>query len=178
MAAPAVGFFGPDVWLARRRAERIAAARRDLPVLLDLLRVSVAAGMSLPEALAQVGRRSRAPLARLWGGVAAQVAVGMPLAAALEAHRRELPMPEVDALAASLERAVRHGAPLGETLAGQARQARLARRRRVQEDAARAAPKMQLVIALLLVPSVMLLVAAALVRALASGGAGAMLSGF
>jgi tight adherence protein C len=44
-------------------------------------------------------------------------------------------------------------------------------RRHVQEDAARAGPKIQLVVALLLVPSVLLLVAAALVSALAGSGA-------
>jgi tight adherence protein C len=176
VAAPLAGFFGPEVWLARRRTDRLMAVRRDLPALLDLLGASVAAGLSLPEALAEVARRSRAPLARLWGGIAAQVAVGVPLAAALEAHRREVPIAEVESFTAALERAARHGAPLAETLAAQARTARLARRRAVQEDAARAGPKMQLVVALLLVPSVMLVVAAALLSALAGGGA-AMLSG-
>ena len=71
---------------------------------------------------------------------------------------------------AALERAGRHGAPLGETLASQARGARLAHRREIEERAARAAPKIQLVVALLLVPSVLLLVAAALAAALIGGG--------
>ena len=62
----------------------------------------------------------------------------------------------------ALERARRHGAPLADTLAAQARDAALALAARVQEDAARAGPKIQLVVALLLVPSVLLLVAAAL----------------
>jgi tight adherence protein C len=178
VGAPVLGFLLPDLWLARRRAERFAAVRRDLPGLLDLLRVAVEAGLSLPEALAEVSRRSRAPLARLWGGVAAQVAVGVPLADALAAHRAEIPIAEVEAFTAALARAARHGAPLSETLAAQARDARLTRSRAIQEQAARAGPKMQLVVALMLVPSVMLIVAAALLSALADGGAGAMLSGF
>ena len=175
MGAPLAGLFAPDVWLARRRRERIAAVRRDLPALLDLLRVSVEAGMSLPEALAQVAQRSRAPLAGVWGGLAAQVTVGVPLASALEAHRLELPIAEVEAFTGALMRATRHGAPLSDTLAAQAREARFARRRRIQEDAARAGPKMQLVVALLLVPSVMLLVAAGLVSALSGGDTGGAL---
>jgi tight adherence protein C len=178
VAAPGLGFFAPDVWLARRRAERVAEVRRDMPALLDLLGVAVEGGLSLPAALAEVGRRSRAPLARSWGGMAAQVAVGLPLAGALEANRTELRIPEVDSFAGALARAVRHGAPLTETLAAQAREVRLARRRAIQEEAARAGPKMQLVVALLLVPSVMLLVTAALVSALADGGADGLLTGF
>lgn len=177
VAGPGAGFLGPDLWLARRRAERLAAARRDLPSLLDLLRVAVDAGLSLPEALAEVARRSRAPLAREWGGVAAQVAVGVALEDALERHREELPAAEVEAFTRALARATRHGSPLSQTLESQARDARLARRRAIQEEAARAGPKMQLVVALLLVPSVMLIVAAALLSALAGGGAGAMFSG-
>ena len=166
-AAPALGFALPDLWLARRRARRVAEVRRDMPALLDLLGVAVEAGLSLPAALAEVGARSHASLARAWAGIAAQVAVGVPLTDALEAHRREIAIPEVDSFAGALARAVRHGTPLGDTLAVQAREVRLARRRAIQEEAARAGPKMQLVVALLLVPSVMLLVAAALVAALA-----------
>ena len=93
----------------------------------------------------------------------------MPLTDALETHRRALAMPEVDAFTGALDRALLHGAPLADTLVAQAREVRLARRRAIQEQAARAAPKMQLVVALLLVPSVMLLVAAALMSALSDG---------
>ncbi len=178
ITAPALGFVAPDIWLSRRRAERVAAIRRDMPALLDLLGVAVAGGLSLPGALAEVGARSRSPLARAWGGVGAQVAVGVPLLDALERHRADLRMPEVDAFAGALARAMRHGAPLAETLTAQAREVRLARRRMVQEEAARAGPKMQLVVALLLVPSVMLLVAAALITALIDGGAADALTGF
>ena len=81
-------------------------------------------------------------------------------------------MPEIESFIGALGRAARHGAPLSDTLAAQARDARLSRRRAIQEDAARAGPKMQLVVALLLVPSVMLLVAAALLSALLDGGSG------
>lgn len=89
---------------------------------------------------------------------------------ALAGMVERVPLPEVRALVAALDRARRHGAPLAETLAAQARDARFALARRVREDAARAGPKMQLVVALLLVPSVLLLVAAALAAALLRSG--------
>jgi tight adherence protein C len=75
----------------------------------------------------------------------------------------------VPALVAALRRAERHGAPLGPSLAAQAREARARETQRTLEAAARAAPQIQLVVALLLVPAVLLLVAAALVPALAGG---------
>ena len=166
IAAPFAGFLAPDLWLARLAAERARRVRHELPTLLDLLRVTVEAGGSLPEALRQVGERADGPLAAEWQAIGRQVALGVPLATALVAMVEHVPLPEVRALVAALDRARRHGAPLAETLAAQARDARFALARRVREDAARAGPKMQLVVALLLVPSVLLLVAAALAAAL------------
>jgi len=170
VAAPAAGFLAPDLWLARRAAERARAVRRALPAMLDLLRVSVEAGVSLPSALADVGARATGPLATEWRAVGGEVEPGVPLEEALAAMTERLPQPEVRALCAALERARRHGAPLGRTLAGQARDTRVALRRHVQEEAAKAGPKIQLVVALLLVPSVLLMVAAALTAALVGGG--------
>lgn len=167
---PAAGFLAPDGWLARRARERARDARSELPALLDLLRVSVEAGLSPGAALTEVGERTNGPLAAEWRVVGRETWLGVPLGQALERMNARLPLPEVQALTGALARAGRHGAPLGDTLAAQARDARLARRRRIEEQAAKAGPKIQLVVALLLVPSVLLLVAAALAAALMSRG--------
>lgn len=173
-AAPALGFLAPDLWLARLGADRARRARRELPALLDILRVTIQSGGSLAWALQAVGERADGVLAREWRAVAREVALGVPLADALDGLSVRLPQPEIHAFVAALHRAARHGAPLADTLAAQARQARFALARRIREDAARAGPKIQLVVALLLVPSVLLLVAAALASALLDGGADAL----
>ena len=170
MAAPAAGFLAPDVWLGRRASERARAVRRELPALLDMLRVTVDAGASLTVAMAEVGGRARGPLAAEWRAVGRETELGVPPAEALEAMGRRLPQSEVRALIGALDRARRHGAPLGATLAGQARDCRLGVRRSIREEAAKAGPKIQLVVALLLVPSVLLMVAAALLGALLDSG--------
>jgi tight adherence protein C len=169
---PVAGFLAPDLWLARRAAVRARRVRRELPGLLDLLRVSVEAGRSLGEALREVGARTDGPLAGEWRALGRQVALGIPLKAALAGMAERLPLPEVSSLVAALDRARRHGAPLAETLAAQSRDARFALSRHAREEAARAGPKIQLVVALLLVPSVLLLVAAALAAALLGDGEG------
>jgi tight adherence protein C len=172
--APATGFLAPDLWLGRLAAERARRVRRDLPALLDILRVTIEAGGSLAWALAAVGERADGPLAREWAGVAREVSLGVPLARALAGLALRLPQPEIRAFVAALDRSARYGAPLSTTLEAQARAARFALGRRIREDAARAGPKIQLVVALLLVPSVLLLVAAALASALLDGGADAL----
>src|ERR687896_619140 len=122
----------------------------------------------------EVGARTRGPLAAEWRTLGREVALGVPLEAALSGTVERLPLPEVRSLVAALERARRHGAPLADTLASQARDARFALARHAREEAARAGPKIQLVVALLLVPSVLLVVAAALVAALLDGGGAAL----
>jgi tight adherence protein C len=171
---PVAAFLAPDLWLARLAAERARRVRRDLPALLDILRVTIEAGGSLAWALRAVGERAEGPLASEWRAVAAEVSLGVSLGDALDGLAVRLPQPEIRSFVAALHRAARHGAPLSDTLAGQARAARFALARRIREDAARAGPKIQLVVALLLVPSVLLLVAAALASALLGGSADAV----
>jgi tight adherence protein C len=165
-AAPVAGFFAPDVWLrskARSRARVIEAEQADV---LDLLRVAVGAGLAPWRALGEVGRRHPGLLAGELGAAARQVALGLPAERALARLERRCPAAGTQALTAALRRADRLGAPPDRALAALAAEARARQARRAAEHAARAAPKIQLVVALLLVPSVLLLVAAALVPAL------------
>jgi tight adherence protein C len=138
----------------------------ELADVLDLLRVAVAAGLSPWRAIGEVGRRHPGLLAAELQRAAAQVALGVPGCDALATLARRAPARGVPPLLSALDRAERHGAPLAPTLAAQAVEARSLRARRTAERAAKAAPKIQLVVALTLVPSVLLLVAAALVNAL------------
>jgi tight adherence protein C len=94
------------------------------------------------------------------------VALGVPRAEALDRLAARAPVAGVHALVAALARAERHGAPLAPALAALGEEARGDRARATRDRAARAAPKIQLVVALLLVPAVLLMVAAALAAAL------------
>ncbi|MDO8184630.1 type II secretion system F family protein [Conexibacter sp. JD483] len=169
VALPAAAFLAPDLWLRRRARARGRVVERELPDLLDLLRVALAAGLPLERAIGDVGRRASGLLAREWRAVAAEVQLGVPRERALAGFGERCACDGVAALVRTLDRAARHGAPLGEALLAQAAEARAANARRLNEAAARAAPKIQLVVALLLVPSVLLLVAAALLTAFAGG---------
>jgi tight adherence protein C len=166
VAAPAGAFFLPDLWLARRIRRRGRAMAAELPDVLDLLRVAVDAGLAPARALGEVGRRRHGLLAAELRAAAAQIALGEPRARVLARLERRCPAEGIAPLVAALARAERHGAPLGPALAALAADARARHAQRLRERAARAAPKIQLVVAVLLVPAVMLLVGAALVSAL------------
>ncbi len=165
-AMAAAGFLAPDAWLLRRRRRRARAMEDQLADVLDLLRVAVGAGLPTGRALSEVSRRHPGVLATELRTAADRMRLGAARAPALAALAGRCPADGVEALVVALQRADRHGAPLAPTLAAQALDARSRRAGRTAEAAAKASPKIQLVVALLLVPSVLLLVAAALAPAL------------
>jgi len=163
---PAAAYLAPELWLGRRARRRARAMAEEAPEVLDLVRIAVAAGLPVMRAFGEVGRRHRGVLSTELGTAAARAGLGEPGGATLARLRARCPAPAVHALVAAVERSRRHGAPLAPALAAIAADARADRARRVQDRAARAAPKIQLVVALLLVPAVLLLVAAALVTSM------------
>jgi tight adherence protein C len=168
VAVPAAAFFAPDAWLRRRTHRRAAAMDAETADVLDLLRVAVGAGLPVGRALAEVGRRHPGVLAGELRRTGELLRLGVPFTEALDALALRCPAAATPALIAGLRRAHRHGAPLADALTALSQDARARRARAAAEAAARAAPKIQLVVALLLVPSAMLLLAAALVPAVAA----------
>ena len=159
---PAAGFLAPDALLermARRRHRRLLAA---LPDALDLLAVSAATGRSPVAGFAELATGG-GPLARELAMTVAEIDCGRRQVEALRALRARAPGPELAAVCAAIERSSRLGSPLAELLRRQSTNLRRRQRRDVEERAARAAPKIQLVVALVLVPSVLLMIVAGLV---------------
>lgn len=170
---PAAGFFAPDALLERRarlRKRRLVGA---LPDACDLLAVAAAAGRGPASGFAELARGSDGPLADELRMTVAELSCGRPLPAALRSLRGRVPGSELATLCTAIERSRRYGSPLAEQLRRQSSALRSDQRRAVEERAARAAPKIQLVVALVLVPSVLLMISAALIA-----NADVLLSGF
>jgi tight adherence protein C len=173
IAMPVAGFLLPDAMLerqGRRRHRRLLAA---LPDGLDLLAVSAASGRGPAAGLEQLARAGEGPLAEELRTVVAELSCGTPLSSALGGLRERVPGSEMATLVAAIERSRRFGSPLADQLRRQAAGLRREGSRAVEERAARAAPKIQLVVALVLVPSVLLMIAAALIA-----NADTLLAGF
>lgn len=166
MLVPAGAFMVPDAWLRRRGRARGRTMEDELPEVLDLLRVVLAAGLPLGRAMGEVGTRRGGLLAGELARAAERMALGMPRAEAIGEWKARCPLAGAGAVAMAVQRSDRHGVPLAPALAALAADARADRARRLGDRAAKAAPKIQLVIALLLVPAVLLLVAAAMLGAL------------
>jgi len=119
-----------------------------------------------------VGERFDGPLAAEWRAAAAQVALGVAQDVALAQIASSVPTGSVRTFVDTVTFAGRAGMRLTDSLVEQATAARHGRRQQIRERAARAGPKMQLVVAFVLVPSVMLTLAALLAAEFSGTGAG------
>jgi tight adherence protein C len=170
---PFAGFLAPDALRARRERRRHRRLLRALPDALDLLAVSAGSGRGPAAGIEQLARAGEGPLAEELRLAVAELSSGVSLGAALEGLRHRVPGSEMATLVAAIERSRKFGSPLADQLRRQASALRRDSRRAIEERAARAAPKIQLVIALVLVPSVLLMIAASLIA-----NAGTLLAGF
>jgi len=166
LAAPAAGYVAPELALARRARARERRIGGEIADVLDLLRVAVGAGLPVGRAIGEVGRRMHGVLAGELAAASVRLQLGARRSEVLGELVARCPGAGVATLAAAIARSERHGAPLAPALTALAVEARAEQSRRLRDAAARAAPKIQLVVALVLVPAVMLLVGAVLVQGL------------
>ena len=177
LVSPAAVVLAPALAVAgavapQRRLGALAAARRraivrELPDLLDLLGICVEAGMALDPALELASERLGGTLGDEIGRVLRDLSLGAPRAAAYRDLTVRVDAPELARTVAALLQAEELGAPLSRALEGQAQALRAGRRQDARESAARAAPKIQLVVAMLMVPAILLLVIGVLIIELA-----------
>lgn len=157
------GFLLPDVILGRRAKRRHLRIVAALPDSLDLLATVLGAGRTTGAAFAAVARWGRGPLASELELASRKIEAGASREEGLGLLRDRIGGVEVSAFTSGMERSLRLGSPVAEELRRQATDLRARHRRQIVEQASRAAPKIQLVIALVLVPAVLLLVVAVLV---------------
>jgi tight adherence protein C len=137
-----VGFFMPEFWLSRRIKKRQKAVLMAVPDTLDLLTISVRAGLSFDGALAKVVEKTSGPLADEFRRVLAEVRVGR---VRRDAMRDVVGRTDVQALTnfiGAIIQAEQLGVPISKVLQIQSEQLRIERRQRAEEMAAKAPIKM------------------------------------
>lgn len=154
----------PDLLIGRRIRRRGEEMLSELPDVVDLLRIALRSGRSVPETVARVGAYHPGALGAELRRTAAEMRIGVATDRALLLLGRRCPTEGSAELVALLLRTHRHGGSAAEGLRALAEDLRSRRARAAIDRASRAAPKIQLVVALLLVPAAMLLIAAGLLQ--------------
>lgn len=131
------GFVAPDLWVAHRAEARQEEIRRTLPETLDLLAISVQAGMGLEQAIELVSRRLPGALGEELHRLLQEVQLGVSRREGLHHLRERTDVTELGTFALALAQADALGSPLGDVLRVQAGEMRNMRRMRAREQAAK-----------------------------------------
>jgi tight adherence protein C len=132
----------PDRVLAARTSRRAAAILAELPGALDLLAVSVEAGLAFDAALARIADAVEGPLGEEFRLLLTEIRVGETRATALNRLAERVGVADVATFARALARADQLGTSVAQTLRVQATDARARRQLSAEEQAGKAPVKL------------------------------------
>lgn len=157
------GYFGPLRWVQVRARQRRRQVVRELPDLIDLVVICTESGMALEPSLRLASERLPGVLAIEVGQTLRELDLGTHRRDAYVSLAQRLGVPQLTGLVGSLLQADELGAPIASVLTRQGELLRSARTQDIREHAARAAPKVQLVVAMVMVPAALLVVLGVLI---------------
>jgi tight adherence protein C len=138
----AIGFIGPEFWLGRRIRARSMAMVLQLPDALDLLTISVEAGLGFDAALAKCVEKMEGPLVNEFRQALAEIRMGRSRRDALRDVVARADAQPVANFIGAIVQAEQLGVPIAKVLQIQSQQLRVERRQRAEEAAAKAPVKM------------------------------------
>jgi tight adherence protein C len=137
-----IGFFAPEFWLSRRIKKRRKAILLAVPDTLDLLTISVKAGLGFDAALSKVVEKTKGPLADEFQRALAELRVGKARRDALRDIVARTDVPALTSFIGAIIQAEQLGVSISKVLQVQSEQLRIERRQRAEEMAAKAPIKM------------------------------------
>ncbi|QAY63495.1 type II secretion protein F [Xylanimonas allomyrinae] len=156
----------PLVRVAAEQRKRRERMERDLPDFLDVLAVTVMAGVTFRAALARVAARFDGPLSEEVTLTLHQIANGASVREAFDDMRRRSSSEPVSQFVGALLQSQELGAPLAESLGQIAEDIRRDSAQRQKQAAAKMSPRVTLVSSMILLPAALILVLVGLVLGL------------
>jgi tight adherence protein C len=158
VAGGLAGFFVPDLLLYNAGLKRQQLIRKSLPDALDMLTVCVEAGLGFDAAVAQVARNTEGPVAGEFARVLQEMQFGMSRVQALRAMVQRATAPELRTFVSALVQAAELGIPIAAVLREQAREMRLKRRQRAEEQAQKVPVKILFPLIVFLMPALFIII--------------------
>jgi tight adherence protein C len=153
-----VGFMVPDSMLSRRVDERQKEILRTLSDTLDLLTISVEAGLSLNAAIAQVVQNVPGVLSSEFARMLQEIQLGVPRADAFRNLAERTDVDELNAFALAMIQADVFGVSIASVLRTQAQQLRIKRRQRAEAKAQQTPVKIVFPLILCILPALFVVI--------------------
>jgi tight adherence protein C len=153
-----VGFQGPVIWLYNIAAKREQELQKSLADAIDLMTISVEAGLGFDAALQQVARNTEGPLAGEFQRVLQEVQIGRSRSEALRALGERTSLPDIRSFVSAMVQADAFGIPIGQVLRVQSTEIRMKRRQRAEEKAAQVPVKIMIPVILFILPCLLVTV--------------------
>jgi tight adherence protein C len=154
----ALGFMMPQMWLTSKIQRRQESVLKALPDALDLMSICVEAGLGFDQAMAKVYEKWENELALAFGRVIREIQVGKTRRDSLRAMSESMDVADLTSFVAAIIQADQLGVSISRVLKIQAEQMRIKRRQRAQEKAQQAPIKMMIPMALLIFPTIYLVI--------------------
>jgi tight adherence protein C len=152
------GFMMPNIWLSTKISARKGAITRALPDALDLLTISVEAGLGFDLALAKVVEKWNNALTMEFARVLTEMRVGKPRRESLRDMVARTEVGDVTAFVAAIIQADQLGVSISRVLQIQSEQMRIRRRQRAEEKAHQAPVKMTFPMVFLIFPALLIVI--------------------
>jgi tight adherence protein C len=152
------GFFLPHLMLTSRIARRQKEIRKAMPDALDLLTICVEAGLGFDAAMSKVSEKWENELSLAFARVIREVQLGKVRREALKDMSDRLGIAEMTSFVAAIIQSEQLGVSMAKVLRIQSDQMRVKRRQRAEEEAHKAPVKMIIPMALLIFPSIMIII--------------------
>lgn len=165
-----LGFYLPIFWLNSKIRQRKHDIQKALPDALDLLTISVEAGLGFDAAMVKVTEQWDNELSRAFGRVNAEIRLGKLRREALRDMAYRADVPDLTNFVAAVIQADQLGVSLAKVLRIQSDQMRVKRRQRAEEQAAQAPVKMMFPLVFLIFPSIFIVLLGPAVLIFTSAG--------
>jgi len=135
LAGLMVGFFAPDLYLYQRTYDRNERLQRELPDAIDLMTISVEAGLGFDAAVQQVAMKTQGPLADEFMRMLREMQLGQGRAEALRGLAERCNVDDVRTFVSAMVQADGFGIPVAQVLRVQSSEMRVKRRQRAETKA-------------------------------------------
>ncbi len=151
-------FFLPDLWLHSKIKDRQKSIRLALPDTLDLLTISVEAGLGFDSALSKVANNTTGPLAMEFFRMLQEIQLGTSRSEAFRNLGERTNVTELNSFIMAMLQADVFGISVGKVLRVQAQEMRTKRRQHAEEIAMKAPVKIVFPLVLCIFPALMVVV--------------------